>query len=127
MARPTAHHVAPEKTKTAKDPILLEKLSSLVCAVAFSTPNPASMTKASPAKARPFEQAGVATVRLDLDDEAGMEAALQGIDSAFLLTGYTVDMLRQSKVFLDKAARAGVGHIVHLGACGDDEGPPRLL
>lgn len=75
----------------------------------------------SPAKARPFEQAGVATVRLDLDDEAGMEAALQGIDSAFLVTGYTVDMLRQSKVFLDKAARAGVGHIVHLGACGDDD------
>jgi uncharacterized protein YbjT (DUF2867 family) len=29
-------------------------------------------------------------------------------------------MLRQSKVFLDEAKKAGVKHLVHLGACGDD-------
>lgn len=73
------------------------------------------------AKAKAFEAAGLRTVLLDLDDEVSVEAALRGIDRAFLMTGYTVDMLRQSKVFLDKAKRAGVRQIVHLGACGDDE------
>lgn len=75
----------------------------------------------SPAKARLMEAQGVRTVVMDLDDEETLAPALQGIDRAFLMTGYTVDMLRQSKVFLDKAKKAGVRHIVHLGACGDDE------
>ncbi|MBI0575600.1 NmrA family NAD(P)-binding protein, partial [Pectobacterium parmentieri] len=35
--------------------------------------------------------------------------------------GYTVDMLRQSKVFLDEAKNMGIRHIVHLGACGRDD------
>jgi uncharacterized protein YbjT (DUF2867 family) len=33
-----------------------------------------------------------------------------------LLTGYTVDMLRQSKRFLDTAQQTGVKHIIHIGA-----------
>jgi NAD(P)H dehydrogenase (quinone) len=47
--------------------------------------------------------------------------ALQGIHTLFVLTGYTVDMLRQSKALLDNAKKAGVQHIVHLGACGRDD------
>jgi len=38
-----------------------------------------------------------------------------------IVTGYTVDMLRQSKVLLDNAKKAGVRHVVHLGACGRDD------
>ncbi|HBE67061.1 MAG TPA: NAD(P)-dependent oxidoreductase [Planctomycetaceae bacterium] len=53
---------------------------------------------------------------LDLDDESTMNSALEGIDAALLLTGYTVDMLRQSKMFLDAASKQGVAHIVHIGA-----------
>ena len=75
----------------------------------------------SPDKASAFEAQGIRSVFMDFDDEATLEPALRGIDRAFLMTGYTVDMLRQSKAFLDKAKRAGVRHIVHLGACGDDE------
>ena len=75
----------------------------------------------SPAKARSFEDRGIRAVIMDFDDEATLAPALRGIDRAFLMTGYTVDMLRQSKVFLDKAKTAGVRHVVHLGACGDDE------
>lgn len=75
----------------------------------------------SPQKAKPFAALGIRTVLLDFDKEQTLAPALQGIDRVFLATGYGVDMLRQSKVFLDKARQAGVQHIVHLGACGRDD------
>jgi uncharacterized protein YbjT (DUF2867 family) len=75
----------------------------------------------SPEKAATFTARGIATVILDLDDESTHLPALNGIDRLFLVTGYTVDMLRQSKVLLDNAKKAGVKHVVHLGACGRDD------
>jgi len=75
----------------------------------------------SPAKAAAFAAKGIATVILDLDDESTHLPALQGIDRLFVLTGYTVDMLRQSKALLDNAKKSGVQHVVHLGACGRDD------
>jgi NAD(P)H dehydrogenase (quinone) len=74
-----------------------------------------------PEQAAAFIAKGVAAVHLDLDDETTHSAALQGIDRLFILTGYTVDMLRQSKALIDNARKAGVAHIVHLGACGRDD------
>ena len=53
---------------------------------------------------------GIPVVRLDLDDVATLAPALEGIDRVFMVTGYTVDMLRQSKDFLNAARRAGVRH-----------------
>ena len=67
------------------------------------------------------KELGVPLVELDLDKIESFAPALKGIDRVFLMTGYTVDMLRQSKVFLDIAAKSEVQHIVHLGACGNDE------
>lgn len=64
---------------------------------------------------------GVPVVEMDFDRVETLEPALQGIDRVFMLTGYTVDMFRQSKAFVNAAKRAGVAHIVHLGACGDDD------
>jgi NAD(P)H dehydrogenase (quinone) len=61
------------------------------------------------------------TVELDLNKSETFAPALREIERVFLMTGYTVEMLQQSKVFLDVAAQAGVRHVVHLGACGDDE------
>ena len=75
----------------------------------------------SPAKAAPFTALGIATVLLDFDDESTHRPALEGIDRLLLVTGYTVDMLRQSKALLDAAHAAGVQHVVHLGACGRDD------
>ena len=75
----------------------------------------------SPEKAAGFVAKGIATVTLDLDDEGTHLPALKEIDRLFVLTGYTVDMLRQSKALLDNAKKAGVGHVVHLGACGRDD------
>jgi len=53
---------------------------------------------------------------MDLDDPRTFDQALQGITGIFLITGYTVDMLVQSKSLVDAAKRNGVNHIVHLGA-----------
>jgi uncharacterized protein YbjT (DUF2867 family) len=64
---------------------------------------------------------GVPVVLMDFDRTDTLAPALQGIDSVLMLTGYTVDMFRQSKAFINEAKRAGVKHIVHLGACGDDD------
>ena len=75
----------------------------------------------SPEKAAAFTAKNLATVILDLDDESTHLPALKGIDRLFLVTGYTVDMLRQSKTLLDNAKKAGVHHVVHLGACGRDD------
>src|SRR5258708_3089929 len=72
----------------------------------------------SPEKAK---ELGVPVVYLDLDKPDSIASALEGIDRAFLATGYTIDMMRQSKDFLNIAKKAGVKHIVHLGACGDDD------
>ncbi len=59
---------------------------------------------------------GVHVVYLDLDKPETIAPALEGVDRAFMVTGYTVDMMRQSKDFLNIAKKAGVKYIVHLGA-----------
>jgi len=53
---------------------------------------------------------------IDLDDPRTFDEALTDITGLFLLTGYTVAMLVQSKSLIDAAKRNGVKHIVHLGA-----------
>jgi uncharacterized protein YbjT (DUF2867 family) len=75
----------------------------------------------TPEKAAPFTAKGIATVILDFDDESTHLPAFNGIDRVFIVTGYTVDMLRQSKALLDNAKKAGVDHVVHLGAGGRDD------
>src|SRR5882762_9567107 len=57
---------------------------------------------------------------IDLDDPRTFDEALKKITSIFLVTGYTVDMLVQSKSLIDAAKRNGVNHIVHLGAFARD-------
>ncbi len=64
---------------------------------------------------------GVPVVLLDYDKTTTIAPALDGVDRLFILTGYTVDMLRQSKSLVDQAVKSGVSHIVHLGACGADD------
>jgi uncharacterized protein YbjT (DUF2867 family) len=53
---------------------------------------------------------------IDLDDPRTFNHALKDVTGIFLITGYTVDMLVQSKSLIDAARRNGVRHIVHLGA-----------
>ncbi|WP_206996905.1 NmrA family NAD(P)-binding protein [Trinickia mobilis] len=53
---------------------------------------------------------------IDLDDPRTFDEALKDVTGVFLINGYTVDMLVQSKTLIDAASRNGVSHIVHLGA-----------
>ena len=48
-------------------------------------------------------------------DPRTFDEALNKITGISLITGYTVDMLVQSKSLIDAAKRNGVNHIVHLG------------
>jgi NAD(P)H dehydrogenase (quinone) len=75
--------------------------------------------------ARALRERGIEVRHLDLDDaELGGLSAVQpifeGIDRVFLLTGYNVRMLAQSKIAVDAANAAGVAHLVHLGASSTD-------
>lgn len=72
----------------------------------------------SPAKARGLD---VPKVSFDYDRPETFASALDGVDSIFMVTGYTVDMLRHSKALIDRARTMGVTYIVHLGACGSDD------
>ena len=72
----------------------------------------------SPEKAQYFTEQGIEVRHLDLDRQDTLKPALKGVNRALLLTGYTVDMLKQSKAFLDTAKETGVEHIVHIGASG---------
>jgi NAD(P)H dehydrogenase (quinone) len=65
-----------------------------------------------------LQQQGRDAVLLDLDNPTTFAAALHGVDRVFLLTGYTVAMLAQSKTFVDAARKARVQHMVHLGVFG---------
>ena len=72
-------------------------------------------------KAQRLADEGIRSVLLDFDKPQTLGPALEGVERVFLATGYSVDMLRQSKEFLDAARKAGVRHVVHLGACGPDD------
>ncbi|MBR7745231.1 NmrA family NAD(P)-binding protein [Undibacterium sp. BYS107W] len=50
-----------------------------------------------------------------MNGPSSFATASANVDRVFLLTGYTSDMLFQSKKLVDAAKEAGVSHIVHLG------------
>lgn len=74
-----------------------------------------------PEAASGFESQGIETRLIDLD-RAEMEGlapvvdAMRGANRVFLLTGYEVKMLAQSKAAIDAAKVVGASHMVHLGA-----------
>ncbi|MEM7772694.1 MAG: NmrA family NAD(P)-binding protein [Cyanobacteria bacterium P01_A01_bin.37] len=69
-------------------------------------------------KAQHLKDQSIEIRHIDLDRQETLAPALNGVTRALLLTGYTVDMLKQSKAFLDTAKQARVEHIVHIGASG---------
>lgn len=77
------------------------------------------LTSRDPDEVDRLRARGRDAVLLDLDDPMTFPAALHGVDRAYLLTGYTVAMLAQSKTFVDAARKAGVAHIVHQGVFGN--------
>jgi uncharacterized protein YbjT (DUF2867 family) len=83
-------------------------------------------TTRRPEAAKELEQRGVEVRRLDLDDAetAGLQAvrpAFAGVDQVFLLTGYDVKMLAQSKAAVDAAKAEGASHLVHVGVSATED------
>jgi uncharacterized protein YbjT (DUF2867 family) len=54
--------------------------------------------------------------RAEVEGLAPLVDAMRGANRVFLLTGYEVKMLAQSKAAIDAAKVVGVSHMVHLGA-----------
>jgi NAD(P)H dehydrogenase (quinone) len=84
--------------------------------IPYLTANPSVEVIAAGRSPRKAAHLGIPVVYLDLDQVDTMAPALEGIDRLFVVTGYTIDMLRQSKDLLNAAKRAGVKHVVGLGA-----------
>ncbi|WP_315823827.1 NAD(P)H-binding protein [Paraflavitalea speifideaquila] len=57
---------------------------------------------------------GATIIEGDFNNAASLDAALQGIDKAFLLTNSSQLAESQQKQFVDAAKAAGVSHIVKL-------------
>ncbi|TDL45250.1 NAD(P)H-binding protein [Microbacterium oleivorans] len=73
------------------------------------------LSSRQPATVEKWRSEGRESVVLDLDTPNTFTEALTGVDRVFLLTGYTAEMLFQSKNLVDAAVDAGVSHMVHLG------------
>lgn len=91
----------------------------IVEALSQTTEVQVRLTSRKPEQVEELCKQGRDAVYLDLDDPRTFASALAGVSSLFLLTGYTVAMLVQSKTLIDAAKKAGVQHIVHLGIFGE--------
>ena len=79
-------------------------------------------------KAKSLEMPHVELVRGDLDDPASLNAALAGIERAYLLTATSPNRLRQEAHFIRAARHAGIKHIVRHSIVGADANSPcRIL
>lgn len=69
-------------------------------------------------KAAALQRAGLETVEMDFRRPESVNAALKGVDRAFLLTALTPDMAEVGTLFVAAAKQAGVKHIVRLSGAG---------
>lgn len=77
-----------------------------------------------PARAEFIREAGFETVAGDFERPETLDAALEGVERALLLTPPTPDTVSHHRDFITAAAAAGVGHVVKLSAFGADADGP---
>jgi NAD(P)H dehydrogenase (quinone) len=70
----------------------------------------------NPDKAREVLGADTKTAVAELTDRVALEKALQGAESAFLVTGPNPQMVEQESNVLDAALKAGTKYLVHVSA-----------
>ena len=75
-------------------------------------------------KAKSLAEDGVHTVVGDFDSPETLDAALDGVDHAFLLTPASERQVELEANFIDAAKRAGVEHVVKLSVAGADPAAP---
>ena len=77
-----------------------------------------------PARASFIREAGFETVAGDFDKPETLDAALEGVETALLLTPPSPQTVAQQGAFIEAAKRAGVRRVVKLSAVGADAGAP---
>jgi uncharacterized protein YbjT (DUF2867 family) len=77
-----------------------------------------------PAKASFIREAGFETVEGDFDRPETLDAALEGIERALLLTPPSPQTFEQQRDFIESAKRAGVRRVVKFSAFGADASAP---
>ena len=77
-----------------------------------------------PARAEFIREAGFEAVAGDFERPETLDAALEGVERALLLTPPTPDTVKHHLEFLQAAAAAGVRHVVKLSAFGADADAP---
>lgn len=70
----------------------------------------------NPDKARALLGPDAKLAAAELSDRPALEKALQGADSAFLVTGASPQMVELESNVIDAALKAGVKHLVHVSA-----------
>src|SRR5256885_2189672 len=77
-----------------------------------------------PGRASFIREAGFETVEGDFDRPETLDAALEGVESALLLTPPSPHTVAYHAAFIEAAKRAGVGRVVKLSAVGADSSAP---
>jgi uncharacterized protein YbjT (DUF2867 family) len=77
-----------------------------------------------PAAATRLIAPGVEIVRGDFEDEEALDAAMRGVDKAFLLPPGTMRQVKQEANFIDAAKRAKLRHVVKLSLIKADPKSP---
>jgi uncharacterized protein YbjT (DUF2867 family) len=76
------------------------------------------------AKASFISDAGFGLVEGDFDRPETLDAALEGVESALLLSPPSPQTFEHQRAFIEAAKRAGVRHVVKFSAIGADAGAP---
>lgn len=79
------------------------------------------------AKAQKIAGSGVELVEGDFDRPQTLDAALAGVEKAFLLPPFVADAVELQRNFIAAAQRAGVRHVVKLSVMGADIDSPIVL
>jgi uncharacterized protein YbjT (DUF2867 family) len=78
-------------------------------------------------RADDLARAGVETAQGDLDDPASLDAALRGVERAFVLTAVARRGVGWFRNFFEAAQRAGTRHVVKFSALGAGEAGAEIL
>src|ERR1700749_3029609 len=77
-----------------------------------------------PARASFIREAGFETVEGDFDRPQTLDAALEGVESALLLTPPSPHTVAHQAAFVEASKRMGVRRVVKLSAVGADSSAP---
>lgn len=78
----------------------------------------------NPDKAAFIREAGYEVAAGDFDNPASLDAALEGVERALLLTAPDPDTVERQRRFIEAAKRAGTKHVVKFSAIGADPNAP---